>query len=159
MSIPKDNDIVRGLGFVALYAAYLEEQIDDLLSMLHPVEPFTEKEKWWNTSRKIEKAKRIVSGLTFGYKDALLADLDNCSDLFKRRNEVIHGRIYAAYDRPDTLKSGRPNVLDREVDPEELYTLAEELLGARASLYRPMILQIPQLLKGWKGSLDVPRTQ
>lgn len=30
------------LGFVALYAAYLEEQIDNLLFMLQPVEVFPE---------------------------------------------------------------------------------------------------------------------
>jgi hypothetical protein len=29
-----DGDIIRGLGFVTLYSAYLEEQIEDLLKML-----------------------------------------------------------------------------------------------------------------------------
>jgi len=36
--LQNDNDIVRGLGFVALYAAYLEEQIDNVLLMLNPNE-------------------------------------------------------------------------------------------------------------------------
>jgi hypothetical protein len=38
--IQNDGDIVRGLGFVTLYAAYLEEQIDNLLIMLDPVEKY-----------------------------------------------------------------------------------------------------------------------
>lgn len=150
MPLPRDNDVIRGLGFVALYAAYLEEQIDNLLFMLEPVEPFPEEEQRWPTSRKIDKAKRLIAKLSFGYRDALLGDLDACKELLKRRNEVIHGRIYANFDRPDTLKSGRANVPDRVVEPAELYDLAENLGEARAAVLRPMILQIPKLLQGAK---------
>lgn len=57
MPLHRDNDIVCELGFVALYAAYLGEQIDNLLYMLHPIEQFPESEQRWQTSRKIEKAK------------------------------------------------------------------------------------------------------
>ena len=37
MPLQRDNDVVRGLGFVALYAAYLEEQVDNLLFILQSV--------------------------------------------------------------------------------------------------------------------------
>lgn len=144
MPLQNDNDIVRGLGFVALYAACLEEQVDNLLLMLQPVEPYPESEQRRPTSRKIEKAKGLVAGLVFEYRDALLADLDASKELLEWRNEVIHGRIYANFDRPDTLKSGRPNTPDRVVEPEELYKLANNLAEARSALYRPMIFQIPQ---------------
>jgi hypothetical protein len=59
MPLQRDDDVVRGLGFVGLYAAYLEEQIDNLLFMLQPIEQFPESEQRWQTSRKIEKAKKI----------------------------------------------------------------------------------------------------
>lgn len=150
MLLPRDNDVIRGLGFVALYAAYLEEQIDNLLFMLEPVESFPEEEQRWPTSRKIDKAKRLIATLAFDYRDALLGDLGACRELLKRRNEVIHGRIYANFDRPDTLKSGRADVPDRVVEPEELYDLAENLGEARAAVLRPMILQIPKLMQGAK---------
>ena len=104
MPLQNDGDVVRGLGFVALYAAYLEEQIDNLLFLLQSVEPFPESEQRWPTSRKIEKAKRLVGGLVFEYRDALLADLDASRQLLEWRNEVIHGRIYGNFDRPDTLR-------------------------------------------------------
>lgn len=147
MPLQRDEDVVRGLGFVALYAAYLEEQVDNLLFMLHPIEPFPESEQRWPTSRKIEKAKRLVQGLVFEYRDALLADLDASKQLLDWRNEVIHGRIYANFDRPDTLKSGRLNTPDRVVKPDELYDLADNLAEARVALYRPMIFQIPRVLQ------------
>lgn len=146
MPLPRDNDIVRGLGFVALYAAYLEEQIDNLLFMLQPVEAFPENEQRWPTSRKIEKAKRLLAGLSFEYRDVLLGDLDKCRECLEWRNEVVHGRIYANFDRPDTLKSGRPNIPERVVEAAELYDLAENLREARAAVLRPMILQIPKSL-------------
>ena len=150
MTLPRDNDVIRGLGFVALYAAYLEEQIDNLLFMLAPFEPFTEEEQKWPTSRKIKKAKALISELSFDYRDALLGDLGTCKELLDQRNEVIHGRIYAEFDRPDTLKSGRANVPDRVIEPEELYDLAENLGEARTAVLRPMIFQIPQLIQGCK---------
>jgi hypothetical protein len=146
MPLSNDGDVVRGLGIVALYAAYLEEQVDNLLFMLQPMEAFPEGEQRWPTSRKIEKAKRLVGGLVFDYRDALLADLDASKRLLEWRNEVIHGRIYANFDRPDTLKSGRPNIPDRVVDSAELYELANNLAEARSVLYRPMIFQIPRAM-------------
>ena len=91
MPLQRDEDVVRGLGFVALYAAYLEEQVDNLLFMLQPIESFPESEQRWPTSRKIEKAKRLVLTLVFEYRDALLADLDASTQLLDWRNEVIHG--------------------------------------------------------------------
>ncbi len=147
MPLHRDSDIVRGLGFVALYAAYLEEQIDNLLYMLNPIEQFPEIEQRWQTSRKIEKAKRLVSRLEFEHCDALLAALDSAKRLFDSRNEVIHGRIYSNFDRHETLKSGRPNTPDRVVNPAELYDLADDFDAIRLELHRSMIFQIPRSMQ------------
>jgi hypothetical protein len=123
----EDNgDIVHGLGFVALYSAYLEEQIDNLLFLLNPVEEFGEDKRRWQISRKIKHAKRILELLEFDSRDALIFNLAKCKELFEDRNEFVHGRIYGNFDRPDTLKSGRPNTPDREVVSGELYKLANE---------------------------------
>lgn len=146
VTIQNDGDIVRGLGFVALYAGYLEEQIDNLLFMLQPIEPFPEEAQRWQISRKLDQAKKLISQLSFGYRDALLNDLNASKRLFNWRNEVIHGRIYGAFDRADTLRSGRLHVPERAIDAAELYELANSLDDARSSLYRPMIFQIPGAL-------------
>ena len=150
MALENDGDVVHGVGFVALYAAYLEEQIDNLLFMLHVVEPYPESEQRWGVSQKIKKAKRLVSGIAFQDRDALLADLEASRGLFEWRNDVVHGRIYANFDRPDTLKSGRSNIPERIVEPAELYELANSLSAARLNVYRPMILQLPEALSGSK---------
>jgi hypothetical protein len=81
--LQNDNDIVRGLGFVALYSAYLEEQIDKFLFMLSEVEKFTEKEQRWPVSQKIEKAKAIANRFYFEGRDYLIATLDIAKRLSK----------------------------------------------------------------------------
>ncbi|MBI4228509.1 MAG: hypothetical protein HY693_02180 [Deltaproteobacteria bacterium] len=141
-----DNDIVRGLGFVALYSAYLEEQIDNLLFMLSEAEEFTDEEQRWPVSRKIKKAKAIASKFDFEDRDDLIANLDVAKEAFEERNKMVHGRIYANFDRPDTLKSGRPNTPDRVVVPAELYELANQFADLRGEIYRPMIFKIPRAL-------------
>jgi hypothetical protein len=71
-------------------------------------------------------------------------DLQTCIDLFEDRNELIHGRIYANADRPETLKSGRPNNPDREVSSEELYNLATELYEFSIAIYAQLIFKVPR---------------
>jgi len=53
-------------------------------------------------------------------------------------------RIYANFDRPDTLKSGRRDKPDREIQSEELYKLANEFDAFRAAVYRELIFKIPR---------------
>ena len=150
--LQNDDDIVRGLGFVTLYSAYLEEQIDNLLFMLNAAEEFKDDEQRWPVSRKIKKAKSIARKFDFEGRDDLIANLEACKELFKKRNEVIHGRIYANFDRPDTLKSGRPNTPDRVVEPAELYELANAFDDLRGEIYRPMIVKIPRALRSYDKS-------
>lgn len=147
MALVNDGDIIKGLGFVALYAGYLEEQVDVLLLMLQSVEALPEAEQRWSISRKIDKARRLVDTLAFDDKADLIADLGLARELFERRNEVIHGRIYGNFDRPDTLKSGRPNMPERSIDAAELYELANSLDNACADLQRPMIFRLPRALQ------------
>ncbi|MES2499172.1 MAG: hypothetical protein V4570_01445 [Pseudomonadota bacterium] len=147
MILKNDGDVIRGLGFVVLYAAYLEKQVDDLLLMLQAVELFPENEQRWATSKKIKKAKRLVAKLVFEYRDTTINDLDALNQLFDWRNEIIHGRIYVDFDSQDVLNSGRPKVLNRIIKSTELYDLAANLLDARSAIRRPMIFQIPKAIE------------
>ena len=141
-----DGDIVRGLGFVALYAAYLEEQIENLLIMLAPLEACDEEKQRWPVTRKIKHAIKVLGRLDVAEFPDYATDLRSCLDLFEDRNELVHGRIYANFDRPDTLKSSRPKIPDREVKSDELYKLANEFADFRGAIYRPMIFKLPRAI-------------
>ena len=95
-----DGDVVRGLGFVALHAAYLEEQIDNLLIKLIHVDPYDEKKQRWPISKKIRHAVNLIKKLDTSEFPDFEADLQTCIELFEDRNKLIHGRIYANFDRP-----------------------------------------------------------
>ncbi len=104
----RDNDIVRGLGFVALYAAYLEESIDQVMERLSHIKEVTDKERKFPTSQKITWCTTALRSLDSRELDDLIGYLGEAQVLLEKRNEVIHGRIYAGNDRSNDLKSGRP---------------------------------------------------
>ena len=112
--------------------------------MYDPIEAYDEEKQRWPVSKKIRHVIKILEKLDTKEFPDLVADLRTCKDLFEDRNQVIHGRIYGNFDRPDTLKSGRPNIPDREVDSKELYKLANEFDDFREAVYRPMIFKIPR---------------
>ncbi len=130
----RENDIVKALGFVALYAAYVEESVGVVVERLSLAKAVTDKEGKWQTSRKIDWCKKTLKSLQSEELNGLTELLDDTKNMLEKRNEVIHGRIYAGYERSDILKSGRLGVAEREVTADELYDLAEELYELHAVL-------------------------
>ena len=151
--LKNDGDIIRGLGFVTLYSAYLEEQIDVLLAALGPIEEFGKDKQRWPISRKIKHVKKALGNLDKEKFKELMINLTSCLGLFEDRNELVHGRIYGGtFNRPDILKSGRPNIPDRKIDSAELYQLATEFF--KAAFYRTMIFDILKALNDYKPKTE-----
>jgi hypothetical protein len=139
-----DGDIIKGLGFVTLYSAYMEEMIDDFLFLMNDKEEYNKSEQRWPVSRKLKKAKSILGKGYFGNQDILISNLCLASELFEKRNEFVHGRIYSGHKRKSILRSGRPNIPDRSIEPEELYNLANEFDTLYGEFYL-LVIQIPGL--------------
>jgi hypothetical protein len=134
MGLRDDRDIIRGLGYVALYAGYLEEGIDECvvaLSLTPSKQPASKKAR-----HCIKQAKVLGVGVI---ADALKRSIA----LLERRNEVIHGRLYGQVNGPDIRRSGRIGKPAVEVTSAELYALADDifeavnLLGHVAGSYTP----------------------
>lgn len=142
-----DGDLVRGLGFVAMYSAWVEEDVDDVLRMLSPVEPFDEKKQRWPISRKLTHAAQVVRRLPSAELQRLPEALEFGATLFVRRNEAVHGRIYAGHDRVDYLQSGRPNKPTRPVQSSELYQLANDFWDYRGNLTGPQFFRLPRAIE------------
>ena len=128
----RDDDIVRALGFVVLYAAYVEESVDEVMKRLSLVNRITDKEKRFPISQKINWCIKTIKSLGKDNFNDLIGLLGEAKDRLEARNEVIHGRIYASTDRSENLKSGRNGIPDREVTAEELYDLAENFANLQA---------------------------
>jgi hypothetical protein len=145
--VADDGDIVRGLGFVTMYAAWVEEDVDDLLRMLEPIEPFDEKKQRWQISRKLEHAAMLIRALKSDELNGLPEALEGAVALFDRRNEFVHGRIYAGQDRTDYIKGGRPNSPTNAITSAELYALANQILGYRGHFIGPQLFRLPRAVE------------
>lgn len=152
MAPQDDGDLIHGIGYVAIYAAYVEEEIDALLEMLSPVEAVDGSLRKQPASKKLKAIKRRLAKLNDPKLSGLPADLDTCADLLEARNEILHGRIYAVPGRPDELHSGRPGNPTRPVSSIECYELANALGNCRALLRRPRIFDLPRALGGSSSS-------
>ena len=146
--IPDDGDEIKALGFVTMHSSHLERKVDDLLFKLSLIDEFTLKQQKWPISRKINKAKEVLNSIQGDFILDLVEDLEKCREHFEWRNELVHGRIYSPEYHQENLESGRPNIPNRKVTSEELYTLANNLVELQSRIYRPMILDLPKAILG-----------
>ena len=144
-----DGDLVRGLGFVTMYSAWLEEDVDEILRVLDAVEQFDAQRQRWPVSRKLDHAAEIVRRLGSAELVELPGALDHAKNLFERRNAVVHGRIYAGHNKIDYVESGRAGVATRPVDSSELYALANEFFNYRGHFIGPLIFRVPRAIAGF----------
>ena len=151
MALQDDGDIVKGLGFVSMYAAWVEEDVEDVLRLLHSVEPYDDEKQRWPISRKLKHAASLVERL----KSDELADLPKALrygvDLFERRNEFIHGRIYAGHDKKEYLRSGRDAKTIRNITSAELYELANTFWEYRGNLIGPQLFRLPRAIAKYQN--------
>jgi hypothetical protein len=148
-----DGDIVRGLGFVTMYSAWVEEDIDNILRILNPVKPFEEKQQRWSISRKLKYTAEIVRSLNSNELTTLPYALEYAINLFERRNEFIHGRIYADFNKEDYVQSGRPNVPTRPITSAELYKLANDFWNYRGHFIGPKSFRLPRAIQKYMDKI------
>lgn len=150
MPLNDDGDVIRGLGFVALYAAYMEEAVDECVEVLLRTDPTPdERIRRRPTSVKVEYCRAKLQALApLSLELARFPDvLDFVAQLLERRNEAIHGRIYGQYGAPDQLRSGRVGVPDREITSAELYDLANELFEVLTPLMHASTFALARFLR------------
>jgi hypothetical protein len=145
--IQDDGDIVRGLGFVTMHASHLEGRIEDLLTILSSISPYSPAEQKWPISKKVRKCIKVLRTIPGTVSSEIIADLEQCLSHFEWRNELVHGRVYSPKYKKENLKSARPNVPDRKVRSHELYMLANNLVELNARIYRPMLFALPRELR------------
>jgi hypothetical protein len=143
MPLKDDRDVVRALGFVTIYSAWVEEDVDELLRVLKPLRPFDDAVQQLPIARKLAHAAALVRQLDapelFGLPEALA----HAHELFVRRNAVVHGRLYAGHDKVDYIQTGRKNVPPRPIDSSELYALANAFWDCRDHFIGSVAFRLP----------------
>jgi len=149
MPIFDDGDIVRGLGLITLYAAYMEEAIDEcrIVLMKRDPAPIKKIEKRPISRRIAYVHERLAQFVPLPQHLAGLPNhLAYVSTLLERRNEVIHGRIYGNLQGDkDELRPGRPTGSARPITSAELYELANEMFATLGALNHASMFAIQKL--------------
>lgn len=149
-----DGDIIRGLGFVTLHSAYLEEEVDRCAEVLKSLgasiaEPPIP--KW--PAQKLEYCLNRCTELGIDHLLVVTHAFRGGKSLFKRRNDVVHGRTYAQTKGPDIRRSGRPGVPDCPVTSKELYELADDFYETTKIVSQITDFYIPDAVAN-KGSVE-----
>lgn len=144
--VQDDGDIVRGLGMVSMYSAWVEEDVEDILRLLSPICVFDDKIQRMQISEKLKHAARVVEKLNSECLKNLPTTLNAGIDLFDKRNAVVHGRIYAGFDKTVYVRSGRPSTPTRTVTSAELYQLANDFTNYRGHLIGPQVIRLPMAI-------------
>lgn len=138
MPLTDDGDIVRGLGYVTLYAAYIEEAIDECVkvSVAHDPAPPKNIDRFKISQRMAYVRDRLLTADSLPNELRHFPSLlDQIGNLLEHRNEVVHGRIYGALQGAgDELRPGRPSGVVRSISSDELYALANAMFGVLAPL-------------------------
>jgi hypothetical protein len=149
MPVMNDGDIVRGLGFVTLYAAYMEEAIDECSQVLLQRDPKAPNriDRWPISERVKYMQERLAAHAPLPEELAALPTfLDHIGVLLARRNEVVHGRIYGGMQGDqDELRPGRPGGSAKPITPEELYDLANALFETLGTLNHASMFAIHRM--------------
>jgi hypothetical protein len=131
MILKDTGDIVKALGYLALYAAYVEEAIDECINTLLPYDSNQPKNlhRFPTSQGRLSHCPLTQELVTFPQL------LDHLEDLFEERNLIIHGRIYGSLQgEADILRPGRPTGSEREITSAELTDLANLFFNTLNSL-------------------------
>ena len=132
-----DGDTVKGIGYLTLYAAYVEEAVDNCMHILSEYDFAPPKNL--NTrpiSQKINYIHARIGLKSLSHElSSFPALLDHLLELFEKRNELIHGRVYGPLlGDKDTLRPGRLTGSLRAISSEEIYSLANDFFSTLGGL-------------------------
>lgn len=147
MTLQDDGDLIKGLGFVCLYAAYLEEAIDDVFSAVIVVNgEAAPKMDRWQISRKLKYIRHSMEAWEELTEELsrFMSCIEPIGDLLERRNLIIHGRIYADPKTGDVLKPARFGFPETPAISSDMYELANELFAARNPCLQASMFAIPR---------------
>jgi len=156
MTIQDDGDLIKGLGFVCLYAAYLEGAIEDVFSAVIAVSgEATPKMDRWQISRKLKYIRESMEAWEDITQELsrFITCIEPIGNLLERRNLIIHGRIYADPKTGDVLKPARFGFPEIPAISSDMYELANELFAAKNPCLQASMFAIPRFAMA-KNSMD-----
>ena len=126
-----EGDLIRPLGLVTLYFAYAEGEIDELLGVLNAQQSSPTPTLNWPVGQKISRALFLVQELKDPRLNGLIETLQEAQELTGRRNQLVHGRLFAG----GRLVSPNRNTPDIHISAEDIEQLAERIFSCKEYIF------------------------
>ncbi|OZY84378.1 hypothetical protein CBP51_14295 [Cellvibrio mixtus] len=123
----RDNDVIRAVGYVTIQASHLEGVIEEIAEWLGAAVQRPQHHETARISEKIKWCKSAIRQLNSAELTNLVRSLDKAENLFIKRNELVHGRIYFDDELPEILVPTKAGKREKYIAAPELYDLAESI--------------------------------
>jgi len=123
MSVIIEGDLIRPLGFVTLYFAYAEAELDLLIKDLIRALPNHKYRQNDSVGVKLNLAIKVLRKLPDDSLHDLKEKLKAGRALFERRNTIIHSCIFSG----GRMISNRDNVPKEYISDKDLINLSNEI--------------------------------
>ena len=151
MPMTDDGDIIRGIGFVTVYSAHLEDRLTNLIQLSTE---FKKKKFPWNLKdRAISLRKLLIEQFdtTPDYigkaqdRNQVIQTLNAVEIITEERNIIIHSALISNQTGDVTQKNCRDNT-ETEIKSAEAYELANYIWELSANVYG-LIFPITRLIQ------------
>lgn len=143
MTIHDNGDIIRTVGFVAIYGAYLEDRIVDLIDMVKAVISLRANIKLLSASDQVKhlhKALKIEFNNVPNYSgrdddiEQINAILTAVDSHLKDRHLVIHSTLISKSGGDVIIRKNRRANSEEEVSSKEVMNLANDLFELQSEI-------------------------
>lgn len=146
MALRDDGCVIRGLGYVSLYAAYVEENIRECVRVMIEIrykdhQVVQQKLAALHKRPVSKQIKFLEHELQKNYPlPAPIREmpklLEYLRGLLNQRNQIVHGYVYRnMHEGIIELRPGRADGQLRELRSDELYQLANDFFAAISDLH------------------------
>lgn len=143
MPINDNGDIIRAVGFVAVYGAYLEDRVAELIDITKGVITFRDN---INLLSANEQAKHLLKAITKEFENAsdyltkeqdiaqISAVLSAVEPHLKDRHVVIHSTLTSKSGGDVIIRKNRRTGIEEQVESKEVIDLANDLFSLQSQI-------------------------
>lgn len=143
MPINDNGDIVRAVGFVAIYGAYLEDRVAELIDMVKEIISLKENIDFLSASDQAKHLHKALKGEFSNATDYLTKNedikqinriLDAVEGHLKDRHVVIHSTLTSKSNGDVIIRKNRRTNSEEEVSSKEVIDLANDLFELQSAI-------------------------
>lgn len=144
----RDDDLIRGVGYMVIQASHLEREIEELCRWFGMAFSRPQHHETIRVSNKIKWCKEKIKEANDTRLEKLDQSLDKARNLLEKRNKLVHGQIYFSSSAPEKLISTKKGEHERVLLPSVVYDLAQSMYELHQQILSENAFKLLAALKG-----------